>query len=520
MNVQLQTLIADLDRSEPMDAAARVLCERHTAWIESASDKEVAQLLLALLERPPLLTGSPAEAIAGAALSHLVQRQRAARRTSLQSDMGRETLRHIVLLYQHLGSSSKIRFQLLGVLSAALGGAELAAFAELVVADPPRTAVEASLAFAPLFQSKNYNPQSLFPRLLDALEHVSVAAAVLDLANFTTREGLLAQHPATKHTDRIVSLLGNLIGRLGQLEEQPPQAAGKSAQQLSDMVSESVALAVSLCDALALIGDTSAAPVLHQALQLGHRRLHTEAAAALAKLGEESGIQVLASLAAEPVARLRVLAYAEELGVLDQVDDQYKTPAAQAEAELALWLAQPTQMGIAPSYCELIDSRTQYWPGYDDPCDCFLFRYTYVLGASRYSNIGIAGPLTHTFTADLADLSPDDIYAAFAGWQAEHQEIYEIDAGDLTEAQRVEMSRLQRRLRDEGFTAIQPVTLGWFFGERVLVAKATRGQIAGLAVIDASDLYWYSTAKSQRSLGPHDVYCVYKGKKLLRSFNP
>ena len=52
---------------------------------------------------------------------------------------------------------------------------------------------------------------------------------------------------------------------------------------------DGVGLAVALCDALAQIGNKEAIGKLYQAMDLSHRRLRTEAAAALAKLGEEAG---------------------------------------------------------------------------------------------------------------------------------------------------------------------------------------------------------------------------------------
>ena len=289
--------------------------------------------------------------------------------------------------------------------------------------------------------------------------------------------------------------------------------------QVAKQVEDSVDLAVALCDACALLGDAAAIGKLRQALPLRHRRLRTEAAAALARLGDEEGREALVSLAAEPICRLRVLAYAEELGLLDRVEPQHRTLAAQAESELALWLAQPGQMGIAPARLELIDQRTQFWPGFDEPVDCYLFRFVYPFPGNPYTNIGIAGPLTHAFPADLADLAPDDIYAAFAGWHGEHEEIFEVDVADLDAAGRVEVARLERRLRDSGYGAIEPVQLGFFLGERLLVAHATLDGRRGVAVADSQSILWYPSAGRSRPLGPHEACCIYKGRKLLRSFN-
>src|SRR5205823_1868914 len=120
-----------------------------------------------------------------------------------------------------------------------------------------------------------------------------------------TRRKLVPEHPAAGISGQLIELLGQLVGTLGQLTEQAP-SEGQSMADIGRQVSQSVSLAVSLCDALALIGDQGAVGKLYQALDLGHRRLRTEAAAALARLGEERGREELIKLAAEPVARLRV----------------------------------------------------------------------------------------------------------------------------------------------------------------------------------------------------------------------
>jgi hypothetical protein len=247
--------------------------------------------------------------------------------------------------------------------------------------------------------------------------------------------------------------------------------------------------------------------------------LRTEAVAALARLGEEAGVEALVALAAEPVVRLRVLTYAAELGCLDQVDERYQSGAARAEAELALWLAQPSQMAVPPNSCEVVDQRTQYWPGYDEPVDCYLVRFVYLIGDTELSNIGIAGPLAHAFAADLSDLPPDDIYAAFAGWQAEHDEIRESAPEDLSGRQQIDVLRLQRGLADQGYTAVEPQTWGLFFGDSVLVAQARYNGMPGVAVTDGQQTCWWPQAASRRPIGPLEAYCIYKGRKLLQTFN-
>ncbi|MHB8864269.1 MAG: HEAT repeat domain-containing protein, partial [Pirellulaceae bacterium] len=256
-----------------------------------------------------------------------------------------------------------------------------------------------------------------------------------------------------------------------------------------------------------------------QALELSHRRIRVEAATALARLGESAGAAALVALAAEPVVRLRVLSSAEELGLGSQVDPQYASDEARAEAQVAVELSQPTFFGIPPAELKLVDSRTQFWPGYEAPVCCYLFHYTYRLAGGHYSNVAIAGPLVHAFAADLSDLSPDDIYAAYAGWHIEHESVYEVPCDRISTAYDPEIERFERRLREKGYQDVQRATLGYFFGDRVLVAHAAREGTAGIAVVDLQVIEWYPTRTRHNAIGPYEAFCIYKGRRLLRTFN-
>src|SRR6185437_13231302 len=335
----------------------------------------------------------------------------------------------------------------------------------LIVADPPGRPQDAALAFVPLFQRRNNAAAVPFPRLLDGLEHPAIAAAVLDLANYLSREGLTATHPASSRVDRLAELLGGLVSRLARLEERPEEFADSPAE-LNAVVGESVELIVSICHALAMIGEPSVTGKLHQALELSHRRLRTEAAFALASLEDDRGAEVLAQMAAEPVVRPRALAYLEELGMLSRAGEADRSPAARAEGELAAWLALPMQFGLPPQKLELFDSRRQHWPGDAEPVDCYLFRYEYRLGDRGVSGIALAGPITHALRADLEDLSPADIYAAYAGWCAEHEEIREISPDELSLEQLETWRQCQRELDEQGYENVRLAKLGYFFDEQ------------------------------------------------------
>jgi hypothetical protein len=415
-------------------------------------------------------------------------------------------------LYRRLGRESRARHQLLRLLAAGGERDALEAFSELMVAEPPADANELILSFVPLFQNKNYPPDALFPRLLDALHDATLATVVLDLANHLTRSGRVTRHPAARRVDRLALLLGGVATRLARLEERPDEFV-RSAAELNQVVSDSTGVIVALTNALALIGDPRVTGKLHQTLELSHRRIRTEAASALATLGDERGTEVLVEMAAEPVVRLRALATLDDLGQLEKVPERHRSAEARAEAELAVRLALPTYFGAPPHRLELVDFCRQAWPGYAEPVDCYLFRYEYRFGERLIEGIGMAGPIVHAFRADLADLPPHDIYAAYAGWGTKHEEIQETD--DLNDAERAAWTRRRQELIDMGYENPQVVKLGRFFGQTHYVAASRLQNQAGIVVDDGLNVEWFSSSGAARSVGPDEAYYIVKGRRLL-----
>jgi hypothetical protein len=383
----------------------------------------------------------------------------------------------------------------------------------MMVTDPPGEANDVILSFVPLFQNKTYPPEALFPRLLDALHDATLATVVLDLANHLTRSGRVTGHPAATRIDRLSLLLGGVVARLAKLEERPDEFA-RSPAELNQIVSDSTGLIIALTNALALIGDPRVTGKLHQTLELSHRRIRTEAASALAALGDERGTEVLVGMAAEPVVRLRALATLDELGQLDKVPVQHRSAEARAEAELAVRLTLPTYFGAPPQSLELVDACRQPWPGYEEPVDCYLFRYEYRVGDRLIEGIGMAGPVVHAFRADLADLPPSEIYAAYAGWGAKHEEIQETD--DLNDGEQAAWAARRQELIQMGYEAPQIVTVGRFFGQTHYVAASGRQGQPGILVDDGLNVEWFSSTGAARSVGPDEAYYIVKGHKLLR----
>lgn len=459
-----------------------------------------------------------AEPLLQMALLRLSQTWRSAEAKPMPS----ETRNRIAALHQEWSELPSARDALLTVLACSAGPEELQIFADLMAKAPPLSHDGAAIAFAPLFQQKRYDPAPLFPALFETLASPVAASAALDLSNFVTRQGLVESHPGADRAESLANLLGGLSQRLEKLTDNPQAEEDEDPDQITAKIAESISLAVALCDALALIGDDSVTPKLYQALEVRHRRLRTEAAAALAQLGDEAGKKALIELAAEPVARLRVIAYANELGIADQISDKFLTDDARAEAELAVGLAQPTYYGVPPSRLEVIDKRELYWPAYDEPIECFLVRFTYSVSSAAgelegFSNIGIAGPIAHAMAADLTELPLDDVYALFAGWCVQHEEIYDLDLHEISN--QPDIDRLSRRIRDADFDAVQPIALHSFFNERVLVAGAVKEGVAGSVAMGADSHVWLPRVNVASPPGPNEAYHLFKGRKVLRSFN-
>ena len=516
MTTELSTVWAGLTASGTYSQDAEREFASACSHLLAARLDELEELCDLLCDQPPPPLGSPAESRWRTGLGFLAQRF--APNPAGDSAGLNERLRgSIAELYLKLTPDSSIRHLLLVVLAGAGTPADLPVFADLVADDPPTDWMAAGVAFSPLMRRDDCDGAGLFPRLLDALAHPQVAPLVLDLANYLARSGQAIRHPATDHAARLMSLLEQLAARLESLGGQTELHSSSETQR---QVGESVALACGLCDALALIGQAEAIPLLERVSRLPHRRLRAEAAAALARLGEAGGAETLVTLAAHPIARLRVLTYAAELGLEERIDPDYATPAARAEAELATWLAEPSNLGSPPTATELIDARRQFWPSFDDPVDCFLFRFAYRLPQGEYENVGIAGPLVHAFLVDMTRLTLGDQYAAFAGWQTEHAEIAEIPAEEFTADQHDAVAKITIHLAEQGFSDITPVLFGLFFGEWPLVAVARYDGTFGSLVAGREGVQWFpQDTTSSRPLGPHEAYSIWKGRHLLAAFN-
>jgi hypothetical protein len=421
-------------------------------------------------------------------------------------------LEQVSTLMHRLSAAPTAKTQLLRCLVLSDDPAVLACWTELF----PVGAQQVDTSLTPLFQRRTYDVSAIFPALLESLSYPNLASGVLDLANYLFRSGRCQRHPAADRVQQLATLLGAVAQRLKLLEETPVTNA-QELKSATEVLESSLSLVIALCDALALIGDASVIGKLNQVLELRHRRLRAEAACAIARLGDKSGVQQLGALTHEPVVRTRALAYLEEVGALNKAPAEMRSSAARGEGDLAAWLAEPAQFGLAPQQMELVDSQTMHWPGFEEKVDCHLFRFEYALPQGGFSGVGLAGPATHALGVDLLDYPPADIFAIYCGWQAEHAELRETDAAEITAGQRATADRYLRRLADEGFLQPRLVKVAHFFGEEHFVFEASDAEHRqpGVVVIDGGESFWYPRPLTSNPPGERELYWLHRGRKLL-----
>lgn len=414
-------------------------------------------------------------------------------------------------------SDGTFRAMVLNLFASRCQDATWHAFVQLLSEQPLEDPRDVVVAMGPLFARTPANlVDVLFPALANQLGVIVLAAPILDLANYYTRQQCVSEHPLRTRAAALAEMLGQLTQRVLQLEESPPESQEELVKR-GQQVHDAIAIMIGLLDGLALIGDPQYVGKIYPILDIAHRRLRVESAAALAKLGEKTGEGALCQLAQESSVRLRVLAYAEELGIDAEIDECYRVPEARAEGELVAWLAEPTQFAVPPDEVTLFDQRTLHWPGFDDAVKCFLFRYNYSREAGL-ENIGIAGPGPKTVASDLLDLPPQQIYSLFAGLDADHEDIYQLSVEQS--AAKVDVERLLGRIPKDEYAIEEALWVGVFFEFRTVVARATRDGSPGTLIVDDDDIIqWTPSGNPQSPIRAEEAYAIYKGRRLLQTFN-
>lgn len=490
--------------SDPMWSIllARHLCEVERGFFESATQKSKEKACLEQF------------------LAHLVRwfKQAISANAGEIDELHLQRLvlvQHVAILYSKTHGLGLSRFEgsLLQTLFASGHPTAIRLGVDLLLVNPPSNWSDVSLALTPLVQSKNWDIGVVFPRLLES-DNPSVLSPALDVANHAFRSRSLTVHPANQNFEGMFRLMGGLVNQLGVLEDDPSKF-GNSVGAIQKILFDSVSLCVSLCDLFGLLGNKDAIGKLNQAAKLSHRRIQSEAAFALAKLGDKNGEQMLVDLAADFSCRQRVVAYAEELGIDDRIDERWTSSAAIAESKLANWLAQNEQMGIAPARMELLDQRTLSWPGFEQPQDCFLFRFEYDMQDSVFSNVGFSGPMTHSFADDLANIAMDDAYAMFAGWDIDHPDVFEVPPGNLLPPQLALVNQWTKDLAGR-LDEIELILFGVFCDHSAMLARGKSGTDSRIFAYDGERTVFepFPTAKGAN---PTLTYLLWRGRVFLET---
>lgn len=422
-------------------------------------------------------------------------------------------------IHDALRPNTPNRYLMLHLMAMLQSEVALAGLVERLDQQPPEKWVEGAQVISPLMQRNQWPVDAFYPAALSLIGHASLAAPILDLANYLFRENRVTTHPAIERIALLNSLLGEVAGRLARFEENP-RTFGDDVDTVGARLGEAVSLAVSLCDTVGMIGDETSIGKLNQAIDLKHRRVQCEVAGALARLGQASGRERLLELVKDPAARLRAIHYADELNVGHAIDEKFRSDEATAESEVSLWLSQPQQMGVPPTGVEVVDSKRMLWPSFQDPIDVFLVRFEYNFGDRIYSNVAVAGPVTFAMSADVADFSMSDIYAIYAGWHVEHPEIFSVAAEHLNDAQIRLMKTLEKHLDHLGYESIKPCLLGVFLDEKAGVFLAIRDGKQCAVATDGLETIDHPVSGRLRPITPGDLFNLYKGRKMLRTFNP
>lgn len=345
---------------------------------------------------------------------------------------------------------------------------------DLLVTQPPADWKDASLAISALMQSSHWKVADVFPRILDATQPAVLAPAI-DVANLLVRSKGVSPHPAAERFDVLLQLFGQVVQQLAALEEDPSRYSDRVAD-IQRILFDGVSLTVSICHFFALQKDPRAVGKLTQALDLGHRRIKTEAAYALAAIGEPRAVDLLVELMQDHASRPRVLAYLRELGLEDRIPVEWTSSLSDAQSQLAVWLSQPEQFAIPPTEIDCIDQRTLTWPGCDGMQECFLLRFQYQIGEAAHTNIGFAGPCAYAFPFDVSSLGHDELYGMFLAQDIEDPTARRSAWGTEDLEELAEDEALLELIAECGFSDLKPSHQVQFLGNRAVVAHAVDPQ--------------------------------------------
>ena len=128
--------------------------------------------------------------------------------------------------------------------------------------------------------------------------------------------------------------------------------------------------------------------------------------------------------------------------------------------------------------------------------------------------------MTHAFPADLRGLDHEDMYAAFAGWQTVHEEIFITTIDRAKAAAPNEISVLENKLATVEDGVVEKVEfVGNFFGQWILLAVGESEGSQATLVVDDDGEYWIGCGNASAPIDAETAWCIAQGRKLLAHFN-
>lgn len=164
-------------------------------------------------------------------------------------------------------------------------------------------------------------------------------------------------------------------------------------------------------------------------------RTHPDFAVALegawagARRKDAESIDRLIELAKDVRTSRTAVTYMNELSLEDRIPAETKDPSFAAKAELAEWLAYPTEKGRPPDKMSIVETRNLTWPLEDEPVDVHLIQFVYKDPAGQKPDevdIGLVGPMTFChFEMKMSTRPKEDIYAIHVYRELEAYELIE-----------------------------------------------------------------------------------------------
>ena len=260
------------------------------------------------------------------------------------------------------------------------------------------------------------------------------------------------------------------------------------------------------------------ANLISLAVEHRSRDVALEGAWAMAKLGLESGFELLARSTLDWRTSRRASTYLEAFGQQHRIPAAARDADLQARAEFAEHLSKPAHLRCSPTRVDIIDTRTLRWPPDGEPRTLRVLEFEMPreqeLPPHRRRNRGLTGSVCHClFDPAGLERPVEDLLAMHACWEIMDVLIESVDlsASRLNEEQvapeGIELQSL------EGHYTIDP-QLGYPHAE-VRVYRAHERGTPGFAILENADGTFYRDDARPATDDAERVLQIHIGRRLL-----